>query len=102
MAMHITKDNFDKEVLQSPNRVLIDFYADWCAPCRMLAPVIDDISKEVPDVKICKVNIDEQPELAQRFRIMSIPTLVVVEDGKIIHSALGVQPKQHILDMLAG
>jgi thioredoxin 1 len=102
MAIHITKDNFDKEVLQSPNRVLIDFYADWCAPCRMLAPVIDDIAREVQDVKICKVNIDEEPELAQRFRIMSIPTLVVVKDGKIIHSALGVQPKQHILDMLAG
>ena len=100
LAMTITKDNFDEEVLKSDRTVLIDFWAPWCMPCRMLAPTLDVIASERPDIKVGKVNGDEQQELASEFQVMSIPTLVVVKDGKIADQSMGVIPKQQILDML--
>lgn len=101
MAIHLTKDNFEQEVLGTDKSVLIDFWAAWCMPCRMFAPVIDELAEEVTEAKVCKVNIDEEPELAERFGVMSIPTLVVMKDGETVRTAVGVQPKQAVLDMLA-
>lgn len=100
MAVHITKDNFQNEVIQSEKTVLLDFYADWCGPCRMLAPILDEVEQEAASVKICKVNIDDAPDLAARFGIMSVPTLVVMQDGEIQTTAVGVRPKEDILQML--
>ena len=100
MTTTLTSSNFAMEVMQSTKPVLIDFYADWCMPCKMLAPVIDEIASEVQDVKICKINVDEQAELAQQFQIMSIPTLVVMKDGKVVNKTLGARPKREILNML--
>ena len=96
----ITKDNFENEVMKSTIPVLIDFWAAWCAPCRAVAPVIDEIANEVSDVKICKVNVDEEPEIAAAFRVSSIPTLAVVKDGKVTNQAAGVKPKATILQMI--
>ena len=100
MTTTLTSSNFAMEVMQSTKPVLIDFYADWCMPCKMLAPVIEEIANEVQDVKICKINVDEQAELAQQFQIMSIPTLVVMKDGKVVNKTLGARPKREILNML--
>ena len=99
-TMHVTKDNFQTEVLQSDRPVLLDFWAAWCGPCRMVSPVVDEIASERPDVKVCKVNVDEQPELAGAFQVMSIPTLVVMKEGKVVHQMVGARPKQQILAML--
>lgn len=99
-VIHLTKDNFDKEVLENNGKVLIDFWASWCAPCRMLSPVVDELGEELTDVKIAKVNVDEQPELASKFRVMSIPTLVVIENGAEIKRSTGVIPKNAILDLI--
>ncbi|MCL2342556.1 MAG: thioredoxin [Firmicutes bacterium] len=96
----ITKDNFDAEVLRADKPVLIDFWAAWCGPCRMLSPVVDQIAGERADLKVGKINIDEQPALAQRFGVMSIPTLVIFKDGEAVNRAVGVQPKGAILNML--
>lgn len=96
----ITKDNFDSEVMHSDKTVLLDFWASWCGPCRMLSPLVDEVAEENPSIKVGKVNVDEEPELAQQFRVMSIPTLVVIRDGKIVSQAMGVQPKATILDMI--
>jgi thioredoxin 1 len=96
----VTKDNFESEVMKSEQTVLLDFWASWCGPCRMLSPLVDEIAEENPSIKVGKVNVDEEMELAQQFRVMSIPTLVVVKDGKVAGQAIGVQPKETILDML--
>ncbi len=99
--MNITKNNFEQEVLRSDKPVLIDFWAPWCGPCRMLSPVISEIAEEYGDkVKVCKVNVDDEGELAASFNVMSIPTLVVVKDGKVTNSAIGVRPKAQIVEMI--
>ena len=99
--MNITKNNFEQEVLHSDKPVLIDFWAPWGGPCRMLSPVISEIAEEYGDkVKVCKVNVDDEGELAASFNVMSIPTLVVVKDGKVTNSAVGVRPKAQIVEMM--
>lgn len=100
-ALHITKENFENEVLNSDKPVLLDFWAAWCGPCKMLAPVIDELAGEVTDAKICKINVDEEPELARQFQVMSIPTLIVIKNGKTAASSVGFQSKSAILDLLA-
>ncbi|MBO7412135.1 MAG: thioredoxin [Fibrobacter sp.] len=100
--MNITRNNFEQEVLRSDKPVLIDFWASWCGPCRMLSPVISEIAEENRGkVKVCKVNVDEEGELAAMFRVSSIPLLVVVKDGKVVNASAGVRPKEQILAMLA-
>ena len=96
----LTKNNFDHEVLMSERTVLVDFWASWCAPCRGLAPTIDEIAREQDQVKVGKVNVDEEPELAQRYRIMSIPTLMVFKEGELIRRELGGKSKAEILEMI--
>ena len=99
-VIHLTKDTFDSEVLKASGKVLIDFWATWCGPCKMIAPIIEEIGAEQTAVKVCKVDVDEQPELASMFGISSIPTLVVMENGKVIDHAVGARPKEDILAML--
>ena len=99
-AITINKDNFQEEVLNSDKPVLLDFWASWCGPCRMVSPVVDEIAKERPDIKVGKNNVDEQEELASQFRIMSIPTLMVIKNGQIVKQSMGAQPKNQILAML--
>ena len=99
-VLHINKDNFHKEVLSSEKPVLLDFFASWCGPCRMVGPILDEIAKEREDIKVCKVDIDEQPELASRYRIMSVPTLMVLKDGNIVEQSVGARPKHQILAMV--
>lgn len=99
-VIKLTKDNFSAEVMESDKKVLIDFYADWCGPCRMVSPIIDEIAEERDDIKVGKVNVDSEPELAEKFGVFSIPALVVMENGKIVNQALGARPKEMILAML--
>ena len=96
----ITKANFTQEVVNSDRTVLLDFWAPWCGPCRMVGPILDEIAQERTDIKVGKVNVDEQPELAAQFGIMSIPALMVMKNGKIVDQAIGARPKELILDML--
>ena len=99
-AINISKNNFQKEVINSDKKVLLDFWAPWCGPCRMVAPIVEEIADECPDIKVGKINVDEEVELASQFGIMSIPTLVVIEKGKIVNQAMGARPKEAILGML--
>ena len=99
-VLTITKDNFETEVLNSEKPVLLDFWASWCGPCRMVSPIIDKIAEERLDIKVGKINVDEQPQLASQFGVMSIPMLVVLKDGAIVNKTVGARPKEMILDLL--
>ena len=99
-ALKITKDNFQTEVLESKETVLLDFWASWCGPCKMIGPIIDQIADERSDIKVGKVNVDEEQELAVQFKVMSIPTLIVIKDGKVVNQSMGAKPKAAILSML--
>ena len=99
-AININKDNFRNEVLDSEKPVLLDFWASWCGPCRMVSPIVDEIAAERGDIKVGKVNVDEQPELAGQFGVMSIPTLVVIKGGRVVNQMVGARPKSQILAML--
>ena len=99
-AININQNNFHNEVMNSEKKVLLDFWAPWCGPCRMVVPMVEAIAKERPDIKVGKVNVDENPELAKQFGVFSIPTLVVMENGKIVRQEQGARPKKAILSML--
>lgn len=99
-VINITKENFEIEVLKSEKTVLLDFWASWCGPCKMISPIIDEIADEIEDIKVGKVNVDEQGELAIEFGIVSIPTLVVIENGEIVNKSVGAIPKEEILNMI--
>lgn len=98
--INITKENFETEVIYADKTVLMDFWATWCGPCRMIAPLVEEIANENPDIKVCKVNVDEQPELAQMFNIASIPTLVVIKNAEVTNTGVGFMQKEKILELL--
>ncbi|MGI5978099.1 MAG: thioredoxin [Oscillospiraceae bacterium] len=98
----LTKENFETEVVQAGKPVLVDFWASWCGPCRMLSPIIDEIAEERSDIKVGKINVDEQPELANSFGVMSIPTLLLMKEGKVVSQAVGARPKEAVLSMIDG
>ncbi|HJB86274.1 MAG TPA: thioredoxin [Candidatus Dorea faecigallinarum] len=99
-AIHINKENFQQEVLHSDKPVLVDFWASWCGPCQMVLPIMDEIADERSDIKVCKINVDEQKELARQFRVMSIPTLAVFKNGEMVNRSTGAKPKEQILQMI--
>ena len=99
-AVIVDRNNFQEEVISSQKPVLLDFWASWCGPCRMVLPIVESIAQERPDIKVCKINVDEQPELAAQFGVMTIPTLVVLQDGKILTQSAGAKAKHEILAML--
>lgn len=94
--INLTKDSYHNEVMKTEKVVVIDFWATWCGPCKMMAPVVEEVAKDYPDVKVCKVNVDEEPELSNAFKIVSIPTIVVIKNGEIIDSVVGYRPKEDI------
>lgn len=99
-VLSVNKENFDSRILKSEKTVLLDFYADWCGPCRMVSPLVDEIAEENPQYLVGKINVDEQPELAAAFEVSSIPMLAVLKDGKLINKSVGARPKEQILEML--
>lgn len=99
-AINVHKNNFQEEVLNSDKEVLLDFWAPWCGPCRMVVPIVEEIAQEREDIKVCKINVDEETELASQFGVMSIPTLIVMKNGEIINQSIGARSKAQILDML--
>ena len=99
-VIKITKENFQEEVLNSEKPVLVDFWATWCGPCRMVAPIVDEIAEEREDVKVCKIDVDEQPELAATYQVMSIPTILVFKGGQVTAKSIGAKPKAQLLDMI--
>lgn len=101
-ALHITKENFEKEVLNAKEPVLVDFWAAWCGPCQMLLPVIEELAGEITDAKICKIDVDDQPDLAAQYNVMTIPTLLVFKDGTVANKSVGVIPKEQILNLIRG
>ena len=100
MITNITKDNFETEVLQSEKPVLVDFWASWCGPCKMIAPEVEQVAMERDDIKVCKVNVDEEGELSIRYGVMSIPTLLIFQNGEVVTTAIGYRKKDEILDLL--
>ena len=96
----VNKENFQKEIMESDRTVLVDFWASWCGPCRMVSPIVDEIAAENPKIKVCKINVDEEGELAAQFGVMSIPSLFVIKDGKITNQSVGALPKNQILELL--
>lgn len=99
-ALTITKENFESEVVNAATKVLVDFWAAWCPPCRMVSPIIDEIANEATDFKVGKINVDEQPELAAQFGVMTIPTLMIFDKGQVVNKSIGAQPKENILALL--
>ena len=98
--INISSENFNEEVLNSDKPVMIDFWASWCGPCRMIAPIVEEIAEERQDIKVGKINVDEEPELASKFGVMSIPTIVIMKDGEVVNQAVGVRPKAQLLQLL--
>ena len=98
-ALNINKNNFEQEVLNSEKPVLVDFWASWCGPCRMVVPIVEKIAEEYPEYKVVKVNVDEEPELAAQFEVMSIPSLLIFRNGEVVNKSVGAKNKQQILDM---
>ncbi len=101
MILDVTKDTFDAEVLQSDKRVLVEFWASWCGPCKMMAPIVEQLAEEHPEYKIVKVNSDEEPELSEKYGILSIPTIIAFKDGKQVNQSVGVVPKAKILALFS-
>ena len=99
-VLSVNKNSFAQEVIDSDKTVLVDFWASWCGPCRMLSPIVDEIAAEHPEIKVCKVNVDDEPELAQSFQIMSIPSLMVFKEGKVVANSVGLRPKAEIEAMI--
>lgn len=99
-VLSVNKNSFAQEVINSDKIVLVDFWASWCGPCRMLSPIVDEIAAEHPEIKVCKVNVDDEPELAQSFQIMSIPSLMVFKNGKVVANSIGLRPKAEIEAMI--
>ena len=99
---HVTTETFGSEVLKADKPVIVDFWAAWCGPCQMLSPFIEEVAAEMPEIKVCKVNVDEEPELTSRFGVMNIPMLVVMKDGKIVNQSVGFQGKEQIKNLVTG
>lgn len=99
-VVEITKDNFESEVLKSDKIVLLDFWASWCGPCRMVSPIVDEIAEEMPEIKVGKINVDEEGELAIKFQVMSIPSLFVFKNGQVASQSVGAKPKNQIIEMI--